>query len=116
MTRQRRDGFVGISERAVKLFRYGLQLQREGKEDSDSFKQVDCELSHELGLKPWEPSVYWVPSGTDEGEEETFLTEINPHQREFYARVIALRRTMIGAPAGSEETILGRQHRAHLPN
>jgi hypothetical protein len=63
VNKRRRNTPGTITQRAVSLFRYGLQLEREGKTDTDLFKKVDLELSRELPLPPWCPSVYEVGIG-----------------------------------------------------
>jgi hypothetical protein len=69
MSRRRRHVAGSITNRAVNLFRYGLRLEREGKTDSDLFRKVDIELSRELGLPPWCPSIFEVGIGLDEGDD-----------------------------------------------
>jgi hypothetical protein len=99
MTKRRRITHSGISARAICLFRYGLQLQREGKEDTDLFKHVDRELSHELHviLKPWHPSVFEVSAGFDD-EEDAILATVKPEHRAYYRHTIKVRRDLLGAP------------------
>jgi hypothetical protein len=97
MSRRRRITYRGLSERAIHLFRYGLTLQREGREDSNLFKKVDRELSHELSLKPWHPSIYEVTAGFDD-EEDAIVASVKPDHRVYYQHVINLRRALVGAP------------------
>jgi hypothetical protein len=86
----------GVSENAVFLFRYGLLLERRGERDTDRFKEVERELSREFGLRPWEPSIFDVTAGIDDDEE--ILASVKPDHREYYRRVINLRRALVGAP------------------
>jgi hypothetical protein len=102
MSNKRRRILVGgVTERAISLFRYGLQLQREGKENTDLFKKVDRALWAELrqikNLKPWYPSVFWVTCGSDE-EEHEILASVRPDCREYWNHVIAIRRELVAAP------------------
>jgi hypothetical protein len=99
---KRRPIFVGgVTERAISLFRYGLRLQREGKEDTELFKKVDRDLWNELrplkNLKPWHPSVFWVTCGLDDEEEAEILASVRPDHRLYYCHVIAIRRELVGA-------------------
>jgi hypothetical protein len=86
----------GVSENAVFLFRYGLLLERRGERDTDRFKEVERELSRELDLRPWHPSIYDVTAGIEEDEE--ILASVRPDHREYYKHVIDLRRALVGAP------------------
>ena len=97
MSRKRRTTYGGVSERAVALFRHGLQLERECKTETDLFKKVDLELSRELGLKPWHPSVYEVTVGLDE-DDDGIPPNVPRDHRTHYQHVINLRRTLVGAP------------------
>jgi hypothetical protein len=91
MTRQRRNGFAGVTLRAVRLSRTGLQLQgTEG--DSEQFKELDRELSRELGLRPWHPSIFEVTAGID--DEGEILASVSRDQRAHYRQVINLRRSL----------------------
>jgi hypothetical protein len=94
--RRRRIAYQGLTERSINLFRYGLRLQHEGKEDTDLFKKVDRELCHELSLKPWHPSVFEVTAGSDD-EEDAILASVKPDHRAYYQRTINLRRDLVGA-------------------
>jgi hypothetical protein len=69
MSKRRRVSYGGVAERAIALFGYGLQLQRENKEHTSLFKKVDRELSRELGLRPWHPSIYEVTASFDDAED-----------------------------------------------
>jgi hypothetical protein len=97
MRRKRRITYHGISDRAIHLFRYGLKLESQGKGDSDLFKKVDRELSRELSLQPWHPSIYEVNTGFDD-EEDAILASVKPDHRVYYQHVINLRRGLVGAP------------------
>ena len=94
MSRRRTTYIGGVSENAVFLFRYGLRLERKGERDTDRFKEVDRELSRELGLKPWEPSVFDVTAGIDDDDE--ILASVRPDHRTEYKHVISLRRALVG--------------------
>src|SRR5262245_32987354 len=94
--RKRRDDFNGITTRTVKLFRTGLQLQSSGRGDSDVFKELDHQLSRELNLRPWHPSIFEVTAFID--DEEAILSGVSPEHRAFYRHVINLRRALVGAP------------------
>ena len=82
---------------AVNLFRYGLRLEREGKTETDLFRKVDIELSRELGLPPWCPSIYEVGIGIDEGDDGIPPNVPRDH-RPHWERVRDLRRSLVGAP------------------
>jgi hypothetical protein len=84
----------GVSEDAVFLFRFGLLLERRGERDTDRFKEVDRELSRELDLRPWHPSIFDVTAGIDDDE---VIASVRPDHREYYKHVIDLRRTLVGA-------------------
>jgi hypothetical protein len=79
------------------LFRHGLHLERECKTKTDLFKKVHLELSRELGLKPWHPSVYEVTVGLDE-DDDGIPPNVPRDHRTHYQHVINLRRTLVGAP------------------
>jgi hypothetical protein len=79
------------------LFGYGLQLQRVNKEHTSLFNEVDRELSRELGLRPWYPSIYEVTAGFDD-EVDAILASVRPDHRAYYQHVINLRRALVGAP------------------
>jgi hypothetical protein len=93
--RRRRITYQGLTERSINLFRYGLRLQHEGKEDTDLFRQVDRELCRELALKPWFPSPFEVTAGFD--DEEDAIASVRPDHRPYYQHVINLRRSLVGA-------------------
>jgi hypothetical protein len=97
MSRKRRVTHGGVSERAINLFRYGLQLESEGKTDTDLFKKVDLELHRELDLRPWSPSVFWVGIGIDAGDDGIPPNVPRDH-RPHWERVRDLRRSLVGAP------------------
>jgi hypothetical protein len=97
MSKRRRVTCGGVTERAVSLFRYGLQLEREGKTDTALFQKLDIELSRELGLKPWHPSVYEVTVGLDE-DDDGIPPNVPRDHRTHYQHVINLRRSLVGAP------------------
>jgi hypothetical protein len=97
MPNRRRNSPGTITRRAVSLFQYGLRLEREGKTDSDLFKKVDLELSRELELPPWCPSVYEVGIGLDEGDDGIPPNVPRDH-RSHWERVRDLRRSLMGAP------------------
>src|SRR5262245_49824731 len=97
MTKRRRNKSGTITQRAVNLFRYCLQLEREGKTDTDLFRKVDVELSRELMLPPWCPSVYEVGIGIDDDDDGIPAHVLRDH-RPHWERVRNLRRSLIGAP------------------
>jgi hypothetical protein len=98
MSRKRRTTYGGVSDRAVALFRYG-QLEREDKTETDLFRKVDIELSRELGLPPWCPSVYEVGIGIDDDEDDDGIPPNVPRDhRPHWERVRNLRRSLVGAP------------------
>jgi hypothetical protein len=72
------------------LFRTGLQLQSANKGDSDIFWELDLELSRELDLRPWHPSIFDITADLDD-------EDIAPEHRLEYAHVIAFRRALVGA-------------------
>jgi hypothetical protein len=94
---RKRITYGGVSENAVFLFRYGLLLERKGERDTDRFKEVERELSRELGLRPWHPSIYEVTAGFDD-EVDAILASVRPDHRTYYQYVIKLRRALVGAP------------------
>ena len=98
MSRKRITSIGGVTENAVFLFRYGLLLERKGERDSDRFKEVDRELSRELGLKPWHPSVFDVAISLDDEEDDGIPPSIPRDYRAHYQHAINLRRALIGAP------------------
>jgi hypothetical protein len=51
-----------------------------------SFRKVDIELSRELGLKPWEPSVYELTVGLDD-DDDGIPTGVPPGHRPHWERV-----------------------------
>jgi hypothetical protein len=85
----------GVSENAAFLFRYGLLLERKGERDTDRFKEVDRELSRELDLRPWHPSIFDVTAGIDDDE---ILASVKPDHRAYYQHVINLHHCLVGAP------------------
>ena len=87
-----------MSRKRITLFRYGLLLERKGERDSDRFKEVDRELSRELGLKPWHPSVFDVAISLDDEEDDGIPPSIPRDYRAHYQHAINLRRALIGAP------------------
>ena len=97
MTKRRRNTRGTITRRAASLFRYGLQLEREGKTDTDLFKKVDLELSRELQLPPWCPSIYEVGIGLDE-DDDGIPPNVPRDHRPHWERVRNLRRSLVGAP------------------
>jgi hypothetical protein len=97
VNKRRRNTPCIITQRAVSLFRYGLQLERESKTDTDLFRKVDLELSRELQLPPWCPSVYEVGIGIDEGDDGIPPNVPRDH-RPHWERVRDLRRSLVSAP------------------
>jgi hypothetical protein len=83
----------GVSDNAALLFRYGLLLEQRGERDTDRFKEIERELSRELKLRPWHPSIYDVTAGIEEDNE--ILATVRPDHREYYKHVI---RALVGAP------------------
>jgi hypothetical protein len=94
MSRKRTTFEGAVTENAVFLFRYSLLLERRGERDTNRFKEVERELSRELQLRPWHPSIYEVTAGIDDDE---ILASVRPDHRAFYAHVINLRRALVGA-------------------
>jgi hypothetical protein len=82
-----------VTQRAVKLFRYGLQLQSEGKDDSDLFNDVDRQLHRELGLRPWHDSVFHVTIDDPWPPTRHALAS----HRQFWEHIKELRRQLVGA-------------------
>ena len=58
-------------------------------------QEVDRELSRELDLRPWHPSIFDVTAGIDDDE---ILASVRPDHRAFYQHVINLHRALVGAP------------------
>jgi hypothetical protein len=96
MSRKRTTFVGGVSENAVFLFRYGLLLERRGERDTERFKEVERELSRELNLRPWHPSVFEVTAGID--DDDAILASVRPDHRAYYRHVINLRRDLVAAP------------------
>jgi hypothetical protein len=96
MSRKRRITFGGVSEDAVFLFRYGLLLESRGECDTERFKEVERELSRDLNLRPWHPSIYDVTAGVK--EDDAILASVRPDHRTYYQHVINLRRALVSAP------------------
>jgi hypothetical protein len=72
-------------------------LEREGKTDTDLFKKVDLELSRELQLPPWCPSIYEVGIGMDE-DDDAIPPNVPRDHRPHWGRVRGLRRALVCAP------------------
>jgi hypothetical protein len=90
MTRRRRITYTGVSNRAIGLYRYALTL----RQDSDLFRKVDTELSRELAIKVWEPSIFELEPSDDVPDD------MPPDHVMYYVRVRDLRRALAGAPSG----------------
>jgi hypothetical protein len=80
---RKRITYGGVSEDAVFLFRFGLLLERRNERNTDRFREVDKELTRELGLRPWHPSVFDVTGGVEDDNE--ILASARPDHRAFYA-------------------------------
>jgi hypothetical protein len=61
---------------------------------SSALRKVDIELSRELGLPPWCPSVYEVGIGIDE-YDDGISTDVPPSHRPHWERVRDLRRSLV---------------------
>jgi hypothetical protein len=97
MTRRRRPIYEGVSNRAIKLFWIGAKLEHDGKIESELFKKIDAELSRELGLKPWHPSVFELDLETD---SSTFVIPdyVRPDHIAYWLKVGELKRQLVAAP------------------
>ena len=56
---------------AIRLFKRGVKLIAEGREDSNEFRRIDRELNNRLGIRVWQPDIFDVADDDDVPETMT---------------------------------------------